>query len=305
MSEDVTISVSEIHKSYGSIKAVDGLSFSVLEGEVYSLLGPNGAGKTTTVEMLEGLRKPDSGQIRILGKDPWHSAGILRTEVGVMPQDFRFMDRINPAEAIQFYSTIFNVPDKSDELLDLVELSDMKRVHFQNLSGGQKQKLGICLALVNDPRIVFLDEPTTGLDPKARRKIWELISKLKSEGRTVILTTHYLEEAQILADRVGIVDHGRMIVEGSPQEIISKMGKGRRLRLVNDKRLSDFIATELGLDSLTSTNELAVSVRNNMDVVRILEFAEKNGIELSSLSLKEDTLEDIFVDLVSKEDEQQ
>lgn len=304
MAAEATIVAEGVHKRYGDIRAVDGISFTVYQGEVYSLLGPNGAGKTTTVEMLEGIRKPDGGSISVLGQDPWHSASKLKDIVGIMPQDFRFIERITPREAIRYYCSLFNVPDRTSELLELVELSDMANVYFQNLSGGQKQKLGICLALVNDPKVVFLDEPTTGLDPKARRKIWELIRKLKREGRTIILTTHYLEEAQMLADRVGIMDHGKMIVEGSPEEIITKMGKGRRLHMPDDARLREFLEKELKLEVLQEEKELVAVIESNQDVIRILSYAEKEGIELPSLSLKEDTLEDIFVNLITEEEEQ-
>lgn len=300
---NVTISVSNLKKSYGQIRAVDGLSFEVLEGEVYSLLGPNGAGKTTTVEIVEGLRKPDSGEVKILGMDPWSSRTSMRDTVGIMPQDFRFVERITPEEAIKFYCSLFGVADRSAELLNLVELEDVRNVYFQNLSGGQKQKLGICLSLVNDPKVIFLDEPTTGLDPRARRRIWDLIRKLKAEGRTVILTTHYLEEAEMLADRVGIVFRGKMLVEGTPKEIIEKMGKGKRLLVSSDEKLLDYIRTELKLQCTPENDLISAHVNSNKDVIDILSFVERNDIPLSSLELREDTLEDIFVDLVGKEED--
>jgi len=303
MGTDPAIDVVDLQKSYGELKAVNGLSFKVKQGEVYSLLGPNGAGKTTTVEILEGIRKADAGKVSVLGVDPWHHSSDLRKTVGIMPQDFRFMERITPREAIAYFSSLFEMPDRTTELLELVELEASKDVYFQNLSGGQKQKVGICLALVNDPVLIFLDEPTTGLDPQARRKIWELIRKLKTENRTVILTTHYLEEAQILADRVGIVDHGKMIVEGSPEQIIRRMGKGRRLHLKNSDRLTRHLQDNLGLEFTVKGDDVSIGVRNNNDVINVLRYAEENGIELTNLSLQEDTLEDIFVDLIEKENE--
>ena len=305
MEPQPAISTRDVHKSYGSLKAVDGISFEVHVGEVYSFLGPNGAGKTTTVEMLEGIRKPDSGSITVFGEEPWVSASKLRGRVGIMPQDFRFIERITPREAIKYYCTLFGVPDKSAELLDLVDLSEVQNVYFQNLSGGQKQKVGICLALVNDPELVFLDEPTTGLDPKARRKIWDLIRKLKEEERTVILTTHYLEEAQMLADRVAIMDHGKIIIEGSPSEIIKKMGKGRKLLLQYSDALYKHLREVLKIECSRSGESINVSVNSNQDVLNVLEFANRNNIELTSLSLKEDTLEDIFVDLITEQEETQ
>ena len=296
------ITADDVYKSYGSIKAVDGISFKVQKGEVYSFLGPNGAGKTTTVEMLEGLRKADRGEIRVLGEEPWHEASKLGRTVGVMPQDFRFIERITPREAIRYYCSLFSVRDKTKELLSLVDLDEVQNVQFQNLSGGQKQKLGICLALINDPELIFLDEPTTGLDPKARRKIWDLIRKLKDEGKTVILTTHYLEEAEMLADRVAIMDHGKIIAEGSPAEIINRMGKGRKLTVPYGEKLQEYLSKDLKLDCNRTGDSISVSIHSNRDVINILDFAEKNGIELTSLSLKEDTLEDIFVDLIAEKE---
>ena len=296
------ITADDVYKSYGSIKAVDGISFKVQKGEVYSFLGPNGAGKTTTVEMLEGLRKADRGEIRVLGEEPWHEASKLGRTVGVMPQDFRFIERITPREAIGYYCSLFSVRDKTKELLSLVDLDEVQNVQFQNLSGGQKQKLGICLALINDPELIFLDEPTTGLDPKARRKIWDLIRKLKDEGKTVILTTHYLEEAEMLADRVAIMDHGKIIAEGSPAEIINRMGKGRKLTVPYGEKLQEYLSKDLKLDCNRTGDSISVSIHSNKDVINILDFAEKNGIELTSLSLKEDTLEDIFVDLIAEKE---
>ncbi|MEM0156214.1 MAG: ABC transporter ATP-binding protein [Thermoplasmataceae archaeon] len=299
---EVAIAVEDLHKKYGRIKAVDGLTFNVFKGEVYSLLGPNGAGKTTTVEILEGIREADIGRISVLGLDPRQSASLLHKAVGIMPQDFRFMDRITPREAISYFCSLFGVPNRAEELLKLVELEDSGNVHFTDLSGGQKQKVGICLSLVNDPQIVFLDEPTTGLDPQARRKIWDLIKKLRSEQRTVILTTHYLEEAEMLADRVGILDHGKMVVEGSPDEIIRKMGSGRTLHIPNTAGLADYLKNDLNLKLTVSGGDLVIPMNNNHDLINVLSYAEKKGIDLARLSLKEDTLEDIFVNLV-KEDQ--
>ncbi len=283
--------------------AVNGLSFSVSVGEVYSLLGPNGAGKTTTVEILEGIRKADSGTTSILGVDPWHDFSKIRKDVGIMPQGFTFIERITPKEAISYYCSLFGVRDRSRELTELVEFGTAADTVFQNLSGGEKQKLGICLALINDPKLVFLDEPTTGLDPRARRKIWDLIKKLKSEERTVILTTHYLEEAQILADRVGIVHHGKMLVEGSPEEIIDKMGRGKRLVLGKNEDLVEFIRNDLGLDVEIRSDDIQVNIGGNKDVLDILRFLDSREMSVGNMSLKEDTLEDVFVSLVGVEEE--
>ncbi len=303
-SQDISVLVRNLHKTYGTIHAVDDLSFSVYDGEVYSLLGPNGAGKTTTVEIMEGIRKSDSGRVSVLGIDPWHSPSWIRKVVGIMPQDFRFIERITPVEAIKYYCTLFRVPDRSSELIELVELGDAAVNQYQNLSGGEKQKLGICLALISDPKLIFLDEPTTGLDPRARRKIWELIKRLKAESRTVILTTHYLEEAQMLADRVGIVDRGKMLVEGSPKEIIERMGKGKQLRMSKNEKLVKYVEEVLRLPLDVEGSEMYVRIGGNRDIMAILSFIDQNSIELGSMSLVEDTLEDVFVDLVGRQEEE-
>ncbi|MCI4318330.1 MAG: ABC transporter ATP-binding protein, partial [Thermoplasmata archaeon] len=194
---DMAVEVNDLRKTYGPLSAVDSISFHVAKGEVFAFLGPNGAGKTTTVEILEGLRARTSGDATVLGFDPWRDAAQLHRRIGVIPQEFRFFEKITPREAVQYFAVLFGVKIDPDELLARVVLSDKADALFDTLSGGQKQKLGLALALVNHPEICFLDEPTTGLDPQARRAIWEVIRTLKREGRTVFLTTHYLEEAQL------------------------------------------------------------------------------------------------------------
>ena len=186
----IRIEVSSLKKYYGQIKAVDGISFSVDEGEIFGLLGPNGAGKTTAIEIMEGLRKKDEGDVKVLGLDPWKDGYKLHQRIGVIPQEFTFFEKITPREAIIYYANLFGVTVDPDEILKEVLLEDSAKVMFDNLSGGQKQKTGLALALVNSPELLFLDEPTTGLDPNARRAIWEVIRGLKAKGKTIILTTH-------------------------------------------------------------------------------------------------------------------
>ena len=188
------IEVTSLKKHYGDLKAVDGISFTVKEGEVFGLLGPNGAGKTTCIEIMEGLRERDGGEVKVLGLDPWKNGYQLHQKIGVIPQDFTFFEKTTPREAIIYYADLFNVKVDPDEILREVLLEDSAKVHFDNLSGGQKQKTGLALSLVNSPELLFLDEPTTGLDPNARRAIWEVIRGLKAKGKTIILTTHYLDE---------------------------------------------------------------------------------------------------------------
>src|SRR5881396_1012002 len=242
------IEVSSLEKSYGQLKAVDGISFSVRKGEVFSLLGPNGAGKTTTIEILEGLRQRDGGRVSVLAADPWKKGYQLHRKLGIIPQGFTFFPKATPREAVTYYSTLFGVKNDPDAILAKVILDDASKVYFENLSGGQKQKLGLALALVNNPELLFLDEPTTGLDPQARRNMWDVIRGLEKEGHTIMLTTHYLEEAEQLADRVAIMHHGKIIVSGTPDEIISQHGSGERLEIRGDSGLADYLRKTTGLE---------------------------------------------------------
>jgi ABC-2 type transport system ATP-binding protein len=235
------IQVDELEKSYGHLKAVDGISFSVEQGEIFSLLGPNGAGKTTTIEILEGLRQRDKGEVKVLDMDPWKDGYNLHKKIGVIPQGFRFFDKATPKEAINYYAALFGVPAEADKILNEVILSDSSKVIFESLSGGQKQKMGLALALVNNPELLFLDEPTTGLDPQARRAMWDVIRSLKKQGRSILLTTHYLEEAELLADKVAIMNKGKIIAAGSPQELITKYGSPKKMVTVSDSLEDIFV----------------------------------------------------------------
>lgn len=235
------IKVVDLHKSYGALRAVDGISFSVEEGEIFSLLGPNGAGKTTTVEILEGLRQKDTGDVEVMSMDPWKEGYELHKKIGVIPQGFRFFDKSTPVEAVTYYATLFGMAVDSEKILNEVILTDSKKVLFENLSGGQKQKLGLALALVNNPQLLFLDEPTTGLDPQARRAMWDVIRSLKKQGRTILLTTHYLEEAELLADKVAIMTNGKIIAAGSPEELINTYGSPKRMVAVSDSLEDIFV----------------------------------------------------------------
>ncbi|HXQ93089.1 MAG TPA: ABC transporter ATP-binding protein [Nitrososphaerales archaeon] len=228
------IEVTSLKKHYGQLKAVDEISFNVDQGEIFSLLGPNGAGKTTTVEILEGLRERNSGDVKVLGFDPWKDGYTLHRRIGVIPQGFRFFDKSTPKEAVKYYADLFDVKVDPEQIVKEVVLDDAKNVIFENLSGGQKQKVGLALALVNNPELLFLDEPTTGLDPQARRTMWDVMRSLKRQGKTILLTTHYLEEAQLLADKVAIMNKGKIIASGSPEELINRYGSGKRQVMVSD-----------------------------------------------------------------------
>ena len=216
------VQVSHIRKTYGHSVAVDEVSFEVNEGEIFGLIGPNGAGKTTTLECVEGLRAPDRGTISVLGLDPRKDVYALQDRIGVQLQEAQLQKRIKVREAVGLWATLYRNPVDGDKLLEQLGLSDKRNAWFMTLSGGQKQRLFIALALINDPELVFLDELTTGLDPQARRAIWELVRGIRARGKTVFLTTHLMEEAERLCDRVAIIDHGRIIDIGTPDALIRR-----------------------------------------------------------------------------------
>ena len=293
------IEVSDLRKAYGSLVAVDGVSFDVDIGKIFSMLGPNGAGKTTTIEILEGLRPKDSGNVEVLGLDPWRQGYNLHKKIGVIPQGFRFFDKTTPKEAIKYYADLFGVRVDTNQILRQVLLEDSANNYFENLSGGQKQKVGLALSLVNDPELLFLDEPTTGLDPQARRNVWEVIKNLKAEGKSVLLTTHYLEEAEQLADSVAIVNKGKIIASGSPPEIITKYGTGEHLSVRGTRQLADYLVSHTKLPvEYESSGYITIAIRDKHDAVAAFTTIEESGLEWSDLSTETESLEDIFVKLV-------
>lgn len=292
------IEVSALEKSYGQLRAVDGISFSVHKGEVFSLLGPNGAGKTTTIEILEGLRQRNGGKVSVLGEDPWTKGYDLHKKLGIIPQGFTFFPKATPREAVAYYASLFGVKADPNEILRKVILDDAAQIWFENLSGGQKQKLGLALALVNNPELLFLDEPTTGLDPQARRNMWDVIRGLKKEGHTIMLTTHYLEEAEVLSDRVAIMNHGKIITDGTPAEILEKHGSGERLEVRGDEKLADHVRQETGLEVTYDNGLISVALRDKSEAVMALSSIDQSGLPWRDLRTRQDSLEDIFVRLV-------
>jgi ABC-2 type transport system ATP-binding protein len=297
------IKVDHLVKEYGTLRAVDGVSFQVPRGAVFSFLGPNGAGKTTTVEVLEGLRKKTRGTVRVLGLDPWSEGRELHARIGVIPQDFHFFDKITPKEALRYYAVLFGRPVDARTMLERVQLWDKADARFDTLSGGQKQKLGLALSLVSDPEVCFLDEPTTGLDPQARRSIWEVIRALRAEGRTVFLTTHYLEEAELLSDFVAFIHQGQIIARGSPSEIIAQHGRPERFVFESDTALATYLQSRTSLRARAEGGEVEVEMREKADALRILSAVEESRIPWRSVSTRRDTLEDVFVRLVGRMDE--
>ncbi len=221
------IQVQDLHKSYGDLKAVDGVSFSVRSGEVFGILGPNGAGKTTTVEILEGMRAPDSGTALVNGIDVQKDPRSVKEVIGIQLQSSAYFDRLNLTEILDVMASLYHRQIDAFGLLEKVQLADRAKALFKELSGGQKQRFSIAATLVNDPVLLFLDEPTTGLDPQARRHMWGLVKQFKEEGRTVLLTTHYMEEAEELCDRVAIMDHGKIVAMDRPEALVdSLLSKG-------------------------------------------------------------------------------
>jgi ABC-2 type transport system ATP-binding protein len=299
----ISIEVSNLKKYYGEIKAVDGISFTVNQGEVFGLLGPNGAGKTTTIEILEGLREKEGGDAKVLGFDPWKNGYELHKRIGVIPQQFTFFEKTTPREAIIYYANLFGVKVDADEVLREVLLEDSAKNRFENLSGGQKQKMGLALALVGTPELLFLDEPTTGLDPNARRAIWEVIRKLKAKGKTIILTTHYLDEAQHLSDRVAIVNQGKIVAMGTSDEIIEQFGSGERLEVHGSQELADYIKnnTELKVEYDPTTHYISVPLTQKIDALAALAAAEQSKLEYGEIHTTRDSLEDVFIKLVRGE----
>ena len=232
--EDVVV-VEGLHKRYGDIVAVDGVSFAVRRGETFGIVGPNGAGKTTTLEIIEGLRRPDAGQVRVLGLDPQRQAREVKQRIGVQLQASAYFDFLTLREILDLFGAFYprRVPPKA--LLEMVGLQERADALLKQLSGGQQQRFSLAAAMVNDPEVVFLDEPTTGLDPQARRSLWDLVRQMREQGRTVILTTHYMEEAEVLCDRVAIMDGGRIVALDTPEALVSRLEAPYHLRLHLDR----------------------------------------------------------------------
>jgi ABC-2 type transport system ATP-binding protein len=296
----IPVEISSVKKAYGDIKAVDGVTFLVNQGEVFALLGPNGAGKTTLIEIMEGLRKRDAGTLKILSLDPWEKGYELHRKIGVIPQDFTFFEKATPKEAIKYYANLFGVNVDPDEILREVLLEDSAGILFENLSGGQKQKMGLALSLVNSPELLFLDEPTTGLDPNARRAIWEVIRGLKSKDKTIILTTHYLEEAEQLSDRVAIMNHGLVVAMGTSDEIIQAHGSGERLEIHGTEELAAYIKANTDLKvEYDSKGLIKIPLKGKIDALAALAAAEQSGLDWGEIHTRRDSLEDVFVKLVS------
>jgi ABC-2 type transport system ATP-binding protein len=298
---EYAIEVEKLTKRYGDLLAVNDISFTVSKGEVFAFLGPNGAGKTTTVEIIETIRTPTSGKVTLLGMDVTKKKHDIVPRIGVLPQGFSSFDRITVRETIQYYSRLFCMDTDIDGLIELVNLRDKAKEQYKNLSGGLKQRLGIAIALVNDPEVVFLDEPTTGLDPRARREVWEVLLGLKKKGKTVFLTTHYMEEAELLADTVAIISKGKVIAMGSPGELIESSANYLVLTLKPvDEKVLEIVRT-MGFEPVfDSHKDIKIRVEHTDDVQKILNAIRDAGALYLGLDVRKPNLEEVFLKLTGE-----
>jgi ABC-2 type transport system ATP-binding protein len=296
------IEVEKLTKRYGDLLAVDDISFNVRRGEVFALLGPNGAGKTTTVEIIDTIRTPTSGKVTLLGMDVTTKKHDIVPRIGVLPQGFSSFDRITVRETLRYYSRLFCCLDTDiDGLIELVDLKDKAKEQYKNLSGGLKQRLGIAIALVNDPEVVFLDEPTTGLDPHARHEVWKVLLGLKKKGKTVFLTTHYMEEAELLADTVAIISKGKIIAMGSPEALIEGNANYLVLTLKPADEKTIEIVRKMGFDAVHDDHkDITVRVEHMDDVRRILNTIKDAGASLLTLGVRKPNLEEVFLKLTGE-----
>jgi ABC-2 type transport system ATP-binding protein len=296
--------VEGLHKSYGETRAVDGIDLVIEQGEVLALLGPNGAGKTTTVEILEGYRRHDAGTVRVLGMDPQTGGRPLREQIGVVLQEAGFEEQFTPRELIRLHAGYYPRPRAVEDVLQLVGLEDKADSRVRTLSGGQRRRLDLGLGIVGQPELLFLDEPTTGFDPSARRRAWDLVDGLRDLGATILLTTHYLDEAEHLADRLVVIDHGRIVAQGTAEELAASAGQATVIsfRLPHGVAVGDL--PDIGHDVRVAGSVVDVRTRTATSDVNVLAaWAVGRSVELESLTLARPSLEDVYLDLVGEQDE--
>src|SRR6516165_9390320 len=293
------IQVSRIRKSYGAITAVSDVSFDVREGEVFGLIGPNGAGKTTTMECVEGVRRPDAGQISIMGLDPFRDVYQVQNRIGVQLQQAQLQKRIKVWEAVDLWASLYPKPLDGNRLLEQLGLADKRNAWFMTLSGGQKQRLFIALALINDPEIVFLDELTTGLDPQSRRAIWDLVRGIRDRGKTVFLTTHLMEEAERLCDRVAIIEHGRIIDIDTPESLVNRHCPERTVALATENPFAEeHFRLIPGVEAVVRYgSQFTIRGRGDDLVTEIIHCLSENQIRVTDFRTILPNLEDVFIKL--------
>jgi len=298
------IAVENLHKYYDEVKAVDGICFEVQEGEIFGFLGPNGAGKTTTIEIVEGYKMADSGRATVLGLDPRRDRYELRERTGLMLQETSLYPDLKVGELLRLFASYYRYPANSDALLEMIGLEEKRGAFIRELSGGQRQRVVFVLALINDPEVLFLDEPTAGLDPQSRRVIWEWISLAREKGKTVFLTTHYIEEAERLCDRVAIVDHGQIIALDTPKRLVTGAEVEQRIAFVIDGSLD--VARLEALPGAIRVlgdghGQFTLYAREAQAILKsLIELSEANGFRLQGLEVEGATLEDVFIRLTGR-----
>lgn len=297
------IVVENLQKSYGDLRAVDGLSFAVEAGEVFGLLGPNGAGKTTTVEILIGLRERDGGRVQVTGFDPAQEGDAVKAQIGVQLQQTELFPLLSVEEILHLFASFYRDSKPVDELLELVGLQERRKAKYRHLSGGQKQRLSLALTLINDPALVFLDEPTTGLDPQARRALWEIVEQMREQGKTVLLTTHYMEEAEVLCQRVAVIDHGKILALGTPRDLVDEFVPERAIEIalaagVDASSLEGLSGATRVVTKNGSAAIYTTDIRKTM--ASLLEVAGESALSLDSLRIQRGTLEDVFLHLTGR-----
>ncbi|MCK4598678.1 ABC transporter ATP-binding protein [Candidatus Bipolaricaulota bacterium] len=295
--------VTGLKKYYGEVHAVDGISFAIPRASVFTILGPNGAGKTTTLEILEGIRGPDAGEIEVFGMKLKKVTRAVKERMGVLLQDGNFEPYLKVKEVVKLFASFFKKALPVEEVLTRVALQEKTNAYVKTLSGGQLQRLAVGVALVNDPELIFLDEPTTGLDPQARRNMWSIITDLKDQGKTIILTTHYMEEAEALSDRVCIMDYGTIIAKGSPRELTSRLGQ---------ETIIEFNTSSLSADDLAQLESYGKTAREDGEIVTVetenlvhtmeqmLAWSREREIPLTNMTVRQPNLEDVFLLLTGR-----
>ena len=305
--EEVVIEVKKLYKYFAEVKAVNGISFEVEKGSIFGLLGPNGAGKSTTIETLIGLLDREKGQINILGFDPKKNKEKLQEKIGVQLQSPALFDKLTVTELVSLFASFYQNPFPIEQLIKMVNLESKKNEFIETLSGGQKHRLAVALAIVSNGEIIFLDEPTTGLDPQSRRNLWTVIKALKKMGKTIFMTTHYMDEAEKLCDEILIIDQGQVITQGTPSSLIEKHFEEDTIVFKNPSFSEEEIGSLVSFDSVTGQKliENEDIILYTMDAVKtiadILDFSEKVKKPIKNLNLRKPTLEDLFIKLTGKE----
>ena len=301
--DELAIEVKGLVKRFGDVTAVDGIDLDIRRGECVGLLGPNGAGKTTTVEILEGLQTATAGEVRLLGLRWETDAPVLRERIGMTLQETRLVDQLTVEEMVRLFTSFYPRPLEVEALIGLVQLGEKRHARVGKLSGGQKQRLALALGLAGDPDVLFLDEPTTGLDPQSRRALWDVVAQLKARGRTVVLTTHYMDEAEVLCDRLVIIDRGRVIARGTPREIITSLGAEQVIELEVEpapdlERLRPLPAV---VAAQRHAGRITLRVRElHLALPEVLREVSAGGGQLLHLSTRRPTLDDVFIDMTGR-----